>query len=140
ASSGSTAQRFTPRYTGREKGGFLVQRDQDGRKFNARFNPFKRGYVGGPTVIVGENGSEFVANAQAVANPSIKPLLDVIDIAQRNGSISTLNLENVLLQDRKIALKGLERGGTLNDRTPTLSTSSSELNTEMERQDRNELT
>src|SRR5690606_29751842 len=115
SSSGSTTERFTPRYTGREKGGFLVQRDQDGKKFNARFNPFKRGYVGGPTVIVGENGSEFVASAQAVANPSIKPLLDAIDIAQKNGSISTLNLENVLLQDRKIRMRGYESGGSISD-------------------------
>src|SRR5690606_3978396 len=71
SASESTPQRMTPQYTGRVRGGFLVQRDQDGRNFNARFNPFNRGYVGGPTVIVGENGSEFVANAQAVANPSI---------------------------------------------------------------------
>src|SRR5690606_24855994 len=68
-------------------------------------------------------GSEFVANAQAVANPSIKPLLDVIDIAQRNGSISTLNLENVLLNQTKMQMRGFERGGTLDSTSRQASAS-----------------
>ena len=114
---------FTPRVTGRERGGSLVQRDQDGRMFNARFNPGKRGYVGGPTVIVGENGQEFVANAQAVANPAVKALLDVIDIAQRNGTISTLNLESLLFNSSRMRAPGRESGGRLGAPDPSGSSS-----------------
>src|SRR5690606_2079297 len=87
-----------PSLSGREDGGYLVRRSQDGKKFNATYDPDKRGYVHRPTVITGEDGSEFVASAQAVENPSIRPILDVIDTAQRNGSISTLTLEKIMGQ------------------------------------------
>src|SRR5690606_12230298 len=92
------ARQPLPSLTGREGGGTLVQRQQDGKVFNAQVNPNKRGYVNRPTVIVGENGNEFVANAQAVENPSVRPVLDIIDTAQRNGSISTLNLEKIMAE------------------------------------------
>ena len=60
-------------------------------------------YVGGYTEtgdprdeagIVHKN--EFVANREAVGNPQVKPLLDVIDIAQRNNSIANLSLPDIL--------------------------------------------
>jgi hypothetical protein len=43
-----------------------------------------------PAGIVHTN--EFVANRYATQNPTVRPVLDMIDYAQRNGSISTLNL------------------------------------------------
>lgn len=42
------------------------------------------------------HANEFVANAQAVRNPTIKPILDIIDIAQKNGTIASLNLPAML--------------------------------------------
>lgn len=42
------------------------------------------------------HSNEFVANAQAVRNPSVKRILDIIDIAQKNGSIANLNLASAL--------------------------------------------
>ncbi len=42
------------------------------------------------------HANEFVANARAVRNPTVKPILDIIDIAQRNGSIATINLAAIL--------------------------------------------
>lgn len=78
---------------GAESGGYLnVVREQDGRAFNAKNNPNHRGYVESPTVITGESGREFVVNNAAVSNPTVKPLLDVIDLAQRNGTIDRLDL------------------------------------------------
>jgi len=109
-----------PSLSGREDGGYLVSRSQDGKKFNATYDPNKRGYVHRPTVITGEDGSEFVANNQAVANPTVKPVLDVIDTAQRNGTISTLNLENVLPRGREIraSIPGRQSGGALSSSVP----------------------
>ncbi len=38
------------------------------------------------------HSNEFVANRYATNNPSVKPVLDIIDYAQQNGQISNLNL------------------------------------------------
>lgn len=114
---GTIARAPLPSLSGREDGGFLVRRSQDGKIFNATHDPDRRGYVGKPTVIVGENGSEFVANADAVANPSVRPILDVIDTAQRNGTISTLQLENILprARDLRASIPGRQAGGSISD-------------------------
>lgn len=59
----------------------------------------KGGYTKGasndkePAGVVHSN--EFVANAQAVRNPTVKPYLDEIDLAQKNGSITTIDFHNV---------------------------------------------
>lgn len=39
------------------------------------------------------HANEFFANAKAVRNPTIKPVLDIIDYAQRSGSVASLNLQ-----------------------------------------------
>lgn len=114
---GTISRQPLPSLSGREEGGYLVRRSQDGKVFNASHDPDRRGYVGKPTVIVGENGNEFVANAQAVANPSVRPILDIIDIAQRNGTISTLQLENILprANDLRASIPGRQTGGALSE-------------------------
>lgn len=38
------------------------------------------------------HANEFIASAPAVRNPTVKPILDIIDIAQRTGTIRSLNL------------------------------------------------
>lgn len=106
-----------PEIPGAADGGFLedVIRSQDSKRFRARREPFRRSYVDRPTVIVGEEGTEFVANNRAVRNPTIKPVLDAIDTAQRNGSIDTLNLFKILEQNRQLntVIPGRRSGGTL---------------------------
>lgn len=52
--------------------------------------------------------NEFVANHEAVANPDVRQFLDVIDVAQRNGSIRMLNTPMILEQVR---IKGRYDGG-----------------------------
>ncbi|EMS34629.1 hypothetical protein C943_03316 [Mariniradius saccharolyticus AK6] len=123
-----------PDIPGAEDGGQLanVVRSQDGRMFRAKVNPTRRGYVDRPTVIVGEDGSEFVANNRAVRNPTIRPVLDAIDTAQRNGSIDTLNLFKVLEQNRMLraAMPGRQRGGRLSrNATPAAATAPTSGNT-----------
>jgi hypothetical protein len=80
---GSTQQRIV--LSGVEEGGYTeVERKQDGKRFFARRRK-QRGCVGEPTALVGEAGAEFVANA--VSNPTVRPVLDLINIAQQNGSV-----------------------------------------------------
>ena len=98
SSSSSSGKRVA---TGRESGGYVdVTREQDGKPFRAKYDPSQRGYVDKPTVIVGEGPSgqsrEWVASNAAVSNPSVAPIIDVIDKAQRAGNIRTLDLNAAL--------------------------------------------
>lgn len=97
---------------------WAVEREQDGRKFNAKFDPNKRGFVDKPSVLVGEYGKkEFVASNKLVKNRSVKPILDVLDIAQKNGTAETINLPAVM------KARGFESGGY----TSTMTYSKQEL-------------
>lgn len=42
------------------------------------------------------HANEFIASAHAVRNPTVKPILDVIDWAQRTGTIRSLNLSAMI--------------------------------------------
>ena len=42
------------------------------------------------------HGGEFVASAPAVQNPTIRPVLDIIDQAQRSGTVANVNLDEQL--------------------------------------------
>jgi len=102
--------------TGKEEGGYMdVEREQDGRRYRAKYDPQRRGYVDRPTVIVGEGpagqSKEWVASNAAVENPTVRPLIDVLDRAQRAGTVRTLDL-NKYMQQRQ----GLQAGGFM---TPT---------------------
>lgn len=98
---------------GAESGGFIdVVRSQDGRHFKAKNDPDRRGYIDRPTVITGESGREFVVNDEAVSNPTVKPVLDVIDAAQQNGTVGRLDLTRYIPQ-----YSGKARGGSLSEST-----------------------
>jgi hypothetical protein len=95
---------------GRAGGGrFPVERRQDGKVFDAELSSDKRGYIGKPTVLVGESGKEFVVSAAGVENSTIKPVLDIIDIAQRAGTVANLDLRKVLSSG---GVSGKSGGGT----------------------------
>jgi hypothetical protein len=83
--------------TGAEDGGSIdVTRAQDGKQFNATYDPDKRGYVDKPTVLVGEgptgSSKEWVASNAAVNNPTIAPVINMIDIAQRSGNVASFDM------------------------------------------------
>ena len=109
----SSASSGTRVASGRESGGYVdVEREQDGKRFNAEYNPDKRGFVDKPTVIVGEGprgrSKEWVASNAAVENPTVAPLLNIIDQAQRAGNIRTFDLGKYLM-----AMQGRELGGNV---------------------------
>lgn len=92
----------TPITTGAEEGGPIgggdpisVRRAQDGKPFRARLNPGKRGFVSTPTVIVAENGTEYVMPNEALQNPTVYPLLSAMETARRNGTLDTLDFSAI---------------------------------------------
>lgn len=105
--------------TGLESGGSIdVERRQDGKMFRADYDPDKRGFIDKPTVLVGEGGyghsKEWVASNAAVENPTVAPFIDIIDRAQRAGTIRTLDMNKFLIQQAQ----GRASGGYI---TPTVS-------------------
>lgn len=99
--------------SGRESGGRIdVEREQDGKHFNAEYAPGKRGYVDHPTVIVGDGprgrSKEWVASNAALENPTIAPLINLMDAAQRAGQIRTLDMSKYLM-----AMQGRALGGSI---------------------------
>ncbi len=101
---------------GMEAGGFLdVQREQDGKRFRAKNQPGKRGYVSSPTVITGEKSgfSEYIVPDQGVSNPTVKPVLDILEMARMNGTLSTINLPAIL--DSTRTYPGRQQGGYISD-------------------------
>lgn len=105
--------------TGLESGGSIdVERKQDGKMFHADYDPDRRGFIDKPTVIVGEGGyghsKEWVASNAAVENPTIAPFIDIIDRAQRAGTIRTLDMNKFLIQQAQ----GRTSGGFV---TPTVN-------------------
>ncbi|OYD47707.1 phage tail tape measure protein [Sphingobacterium cellulitidis] len=106
-----------PEIPGAETGGNFMDviRAQDGKRFRAKSDPKRRGYISSPTVLVSEKGKEWVANNDAVENPHIKPLLDVLDTAQRNGTINTMTLSDIAssLSGR---IQGRQIGGPVSGR------------------------
>lgn len=107
--------------TGLEDGGPIdIRRQQDGKLFHADFDPACRGYVDRPTVIVGEGprgkSREWVASNAALENPTVSPLIDIIDQAQRKGTIATLDMRKFLLQQQA---RGLQHGGSIDAQHPS---------------------
>lgn len=103
--------------SGRESGGRIdVEREQDGKHFNAEYSPGKRGYVDHPTVIVGEGprgrSKEWVASNAALENPTIAPLINLMDAAQRAGQIRTFDMSKYLM-----AMQGRALGGSIARKT-----------------------
>lgn len=112
-SSGSSSASTSRVASGRESGGRIdVEREQDGKHFNAEYSPGKRGYIDKPTVIVGEGprgkSKEWVASNAALENPTIAPLIRLMDAAQRAGQIRTFDMNKYLM-----AMQGRALGGSI---------------------------
>lgn len=106
------------RVPGKQSGGYIdVTRAQDGKEFKAVYDPKRRGFIDKPTVIVGEgpagSSKEWVASNEAVKNPTIAPILSILDQAQQAGTIRTLDL-NKYLQAQAI---GRQSGGGIQSAT-----------------------
>lgn len=107
--------------TGREDGGKIdVRRAQDGKLFeDADYDPDARGFIDKPTVIVGEGpagqSKEWVASNAAVENPTIGPILDMIDRSQQAGTIRTLDLNQAI----RSKMAGFASGGSISQPMPS---------------------
>lgn len=113
-----------PVTSGAEEGGYIgVKRRQDGKSFNARLNPDARGFVSSPTVIVGENGSEYVIPHEALENPSLLPIISTMETARRNGKLRSLNFNAVY---PATAMPGRVSGGFIDDGNSRIVTTSSD--------------
>jgi TP901 family phage tail tape measure protein len=107
-----------PTIEGKEDGGFLdVKRAQDGKFFRAKKDPGKRGYVSTPTVITGEKAgsSEYIVSDAGVSNPTVRPILDILEMARLNGNLSTINLPAILESTQ--TYPGRQSGGYVSDIT-----------------------
>lgn len=117
--SGTTSPNTSyTRVPGKQSGGYIdVTRAQDGKDFHAVYDPKRRGFIDKPTVIVGEgpagSSKEWVASNEAVKNPTIAPILSILDQAQQAGTIRTLDL-NKYLQAQAI---GRQSGGGIQTAT-----------------------
>lgn len=123
--SASNSERFL--LPGKEKGGNIdVTRSQDGKNYTASYQPSKRGYVSHPTVIVGEGPAgrsrEWVASNGAVSNPTIRPIIDLIDQEQRKGTVRTVDMNHRIRQ----RMAGFETGGFLDTPQKTSATANSQ--------------
>lgn len=94
---------------GAEEGGFVnTRRAQDGKAFKARLSPDKRGFVSSPTMLVGENGGEYVIPADGLSNPTLLPFVATMEEARKAGTLKSLNFEAVYPVGAAI---GRESGG-----------------------------
>ena len=117
---GASSASGTRVVTGLESGGSIdVEREQDGKRFHADYDPYRRGFIDKPTVIVGEGGygrsREWVASNAAVENPTVAPFLNIINQAQRAGNIRTLDMNKFLLHQAQ----GRAAGGYITPSAPT---------------------
>lgn len=117
--SGDTSSNTSyTRVPGKQSGGYIdVTRAQDGKEFQAVYDPKRRGFIDKPTVIVGEgpagSSKEWVASNEALKNPTIAPILSILDQAQQAGTIRTLDF-NKYLQAQAI---GRQSGGGIQSAT-----------------------
>lgn len=130
--SGNT---YYTRVPEKQSGGYIdVTRAQDGRHYKASLNPSMRGFVSRPTVIVGEGPAgmsrEWVASNDAVNNPTVAPILSILDAAQQAGTIRSLDL-NKYIQAR--TLVGKAEGGSISSSSrPEVVPASSPFSSEIE--------
>ncbi len=108
---------------GAEEGGFVnTRRAQDGKAFKARLSPDKRGFVSSPTVLVGENGGEYVIPADGLRNPTLLPFVATMEEARKAGTLKSLNFEAVYPVGAAI---GRESGGFTGTSTSSVTGSGS---------------
>ncbi|MEG2063530.1 MAG: phage tail tape measure protein [Alistipes sp.] len=81
---------------GAEVGGFAVERTQDGKRYNAQVSPNARGYIDRPTVLVGENGMEYVIPAEAMQNPTAAPIINTFETVRQKGRLRDFDFSQIL--------------------------------------------
>lgn len=98
--------------TGLQSGGYFdVEREQDGKKYKATFDPKRRGFINRPTVLVGDGpagkSAEWVASNDALQNTTVAPFIQLLDDAQQAGNIRTIDLNHLM----RARMAGFTSGG-----------------------------
>lgn len=119
----------TPITAGAEDGGFGgdVIRAQDGKKFKARLSPDKRGFVDSPTLLVSENGQEYVIPKEGLDNPTLLPFINTMETARKNGQLRNLNFEAIYPVATGRASGGFAAGNSYYETKYLMTDSDSEL-------------
>lgn len=89
-------------------GDIFVNRRNDNRPFKARLSPDQRGWVSSPTVLVGEEGPEYVIPAEGVNNPELYPIISTLETARRNGTLRSLKASAIY---PTVSMPGYAHGG-----------------------------
>lgn len=108
---------------GMEKGGKIpVIRSQDNQKFNATYTN-SRGIIATPSILVAENGPEYVVPNEGLQNPYIVSFLSMIENARQRGQIKSFN---------PITAKGYEKGGITEVQQPISISNNDELSQKLD--------
>ncbi len=95
-----------PEIPGMQQGGWLdLLREQDKKRYRAKIDPNRRGFINKPTILVGEN-PEYVVPNEAVRNPTIKPILDFFELERINNNLARVDMRAALPQ-----ITGRQSGG-----------------------------
>lgn len=95
---------------GAEDGGFVdVVRSQDGKPFRAKKDYTKRGRIAETSLLVSENGEELVVPNTGYHNPTLRPVLDMVNDSIVRGDIRTFNFDTAIAARYP---KGYSDGGT----------------------------
>lgn len=127
-----------PIVPGAASGGYSVERQQDGKPFKARLNPDARGFISSPTLLVGEDGGEYVIPAEGLQNPALMPFISAMETARKNGTLRNLRFDATY---PTVIATGFASGGYTsasnpqNTSTSAVDTTISELATLMRRLD-----
>lgn len=118
----SNANRERQRVKGLAEGGDIpVTREQDGRKFNATYGGNKSGLFTRPTVLVAEEGPEYVIPYSGLQNPQISSFVDAIEQSRKAGSLHNFNYQRAISAGSHI--KGFAEGGFTSGSSSTASES-----------------
>jgi len=92
-----------------EGGGIPVTREQDGRNFNATYGGNRSGLFTKPTVLVAEEGPEYVIPFSGLQNPVISKFVGAIESARQSGSLHSFNYQKAISAGTSV--KGFAEGG-----------------------------
>jgi len=118
----NTANNERKRIKGLAEGGStIVERSQDGKLFNAEHTQ-SRGLISKPSVLVSEEGPEYVVPNSGLQNPTLSGILSQIEASRQRGDLKTFDFR------RAIAATGFAEGGaTSNVQKQTSSSKTDEL-------------
>jgi TP901 family phage tail tape measure protein len=88
-----------------------VTREQDGRTFNASYGGNGSGYYNKPTVLVAEEGPEYVIPFSGLQNPQIASFVNAVESARQAGNLNNFDYSRAISSGSVV--KGFAAGGVV---------------------------